>query len=64
MSLGIYRYQKVNIRLWGNKVNQIDEDSMRCVVIVTSTTVRKLKGPYLHQSRVSSAMHAFFVFEI
>ncbi|XP_048532793.1 replication factor A protein 1-like isoform X3 [Triticum urartu] len=35
--------QKVNIRLWGNKVDQIDEDSMGRVVIVTSTTVRKLK---------------------
>ncbi|KAM3329081.1 hypothetical protein ACQJBY_026257 [Aegilops geniculata] len=44
ISLGIYRDQKVNIRLWGNKVDQIDEDSMGRVVIVTSTTVRKLKG--------------------
>ena len=64
MSVGIYRDQKVNIRLWGNKVDQIDEDSMGRVVIVTSTTVRKLKGLYLYQSRVSSAMHVFFVFEI
>ena len=64
MSVGIYRDQKVNIRLWGNKVDQIDEDSMGRVVIVTSTTVRKLKGLYLYQSRVSSAIHAFFVFEI
>ncbi|EMS57445.1 hypothetical protein TRIUR3_19723 [Triticum urartu] len=44
ISVGIYRDQKVNIRLWGNKVDQIDEDSMGRVVIVTSTTVRKLKG--------------------
>ncbi|XP_048532768.1 uncharacterized protein LOC125511590 isoform X2 [Triticum urartu] len=43
ISVGIYRDQKVNIRLWGNKVDQIDEDSMGRVVIVTSTTVRKLK---------------------
>lgn len=35
--------QKINIRLWGNKVDQIDEDSLGRVVIVTSTTVRKLK---------------------
>lgn len=35
--------QKINIRLWGNKVGQIDEDSLGRVVIVTSTTVRKLK---------------------
>ena len=39
MSVGVYRDQKVNIRLWGNKVDQIDEDSMGRVVIVTSTTV-------------------------
>lgn len=64
MSVGIYRDQKVNIRLWGDKVDQIDEDSMGRVVIVTSTTVRKLKGLYLYQSRVSSVMHVFFVFEI
>ncbi|VAH05642.1 unnamed protein product [Triticum turgidum subsp. durum] len=44
ISVGIYRDQKVNIRLWGDKVDQIDEDSMGRVVIVTSTTVRKLKG--------------------
>uniref|UniRef100_M8B8U6 Replication protein A 70 kDa DNA-binding subunit B/D first OB fold domain-containing protein n=1 Tax=Aegilops tauschii TaxID=37682 RepID=M8B8U6_AEGTA len=43
ISLGIYRDQKINIRLWGNKVSQIDEDSLGRVVIVTSTTVRKLK---------------------
>ncbi|XP_044396285.1 ATP-dependent DNA helicase pif1 isoform X1 [Triticum aestivum] len=35
--------QKISIRLWGNKVGQIDEDSLGRVVIVTSTTVRKLK---------------------
>ncbi|XP_044393049.1 uncharacterized protein [Triticum aestivum] len=35
--------QKINIRLWGNKVGQIDEDSLGRVVIVTSTNVRKLK---------------------
>lgn len=35
--------QKINIRLWGNKVGQIDEDSLGHVVIVTSTTIRKLK---------------------
>ncbi|KAE8787748.1 hypothetical protein D1007_38213 [Hordeum vulgare] len=35
--------QKINNRLWGNKVAQIDEDSLGHVVIVTSTTVRKLK---------------------
>ncbi|XP_044393045.1 uncharacterized protein [Triticum aestivum] len=35
--------QKINIRLWGNKVGQIDEDSLGRVVIITSTTVRKLK---------------------
>ena len=64
ISLAIYRDQKINIRLWGNKGSQIDEDSLGCVVIVTSSTVRKLKGLYLYQSRVSSAIHAFFVFEI
>ena len=46
ISLGIYRDKKINIRLWGNKVSQIDEDSLGRVVIVTSTTVRKLKGLY------------------
>ena len=46
ISLGIYRDKKINIRLWGNKVSQIDEDSLGRVVIVTSTNVRKLKGLY------------------
>ncbi|XP_044957918.1 uncharacterized protein LOC123408967 [Hordeum vulgare subsp. vulgare] len=40
--------QNINIRLWGNKVGQIDEDSLGHVVIVISTTVRKLKGLYLN----------------
>ena len=48
ISLGTYRDQKINIRLWGNKVGQIDEDSLGHVVIVTSTTVRKLKGLYMY----------------
>ncbi|CAL5038278.1 unnamed protein product [Urochloa decumbens] len=35
--------ERVKVRLWGEKVNLISEESTGCVVIVTSTTVKKMK---------------------
>ncbi|CAL4993475.1 unnamed protein product [Urochloa decumbens] len=35
--------ERVKVRLWGEKVNLISEESTGCVVIITSTTVKKMK---------------------